>query len=276
MVYDALLKSLFERSARGLLRALTTATVTEWINVELPKVNVPRMDLFGRFSDGTLWNIEFQTTNEPLIAERVGMYYLAARTRYGEDVHQVVIYLGREPMRMPNSIDTTAMQFQFRLVDIAELDGEELASSGDLGDAMLAVLARVRSRKQTIRKVLDRIARLGGKGRELAVEQLAILAGLRGLEIEIIKEAREYMPFVVDLMENKIFRARYESGLEEGREEGRTEGELKLFRTLLKKRFGRLPAWAKKQIDSATAGQVEAWSLNVLEAKTLDDVFGRR
>jgi hypothetical protein len=56
MKYDATLKQLFERSARGLLRMLTGGTVSEWLNVELPRVNVPRMDLFGRMTHGGLCN----------------------------------------------------------------------------------------------------------------------------------------------------------------------------------------------------------------------------
>ena len=145
---------------------------------------------------------------------------------------------------------------------------------------MLAVLARVSNRQEAIRRALDRIATLEGKERETALEQLAILAGLRGLELEVIAEARKYMPFVVDLMENKIFRDRYERGLAEGkaegRAEGRVEGELKLLQVQLNKRFGGLPAWAQQQVETATSEQIEAWSLKVLDAKTLEDVFGGR
>src|SRR6266536_2971728 len=96
MKYDSTLKTLFARSARGLLRALTGATVTEWINVELVRVNVRCMDLLGRMSNGTLCNIEFHTTNEQRLPERVGVYYREARIRYGEHVEQIVLYLGKE------------------------------------------------------------------------------------------------------------------------------------------------------------------------------------
>jgi hypothetical protein len=163
--YDVTLKTLFTRSARGLLRRLTGGSVTEWLNVEMPRVNVPRLDLLGRFSNGALWNIEFQTTNDAQMAERAGVYYLETRIRTGEHVEQIVLYLGKAPVRMSSSIDTPSMQFKFRLVDIGEIDGDELAESGDLGDAMLAILARVKSRQLAIRRVLDRIAKLKGKAR---------------------------------------------------------------------------------------------------------------
>ncbi len=50
MKYDATLNQFFERSAWGLLRALAGGDVTEWINVELPRVHVPRMDLLASIS----------------------------------------------------------------------------------------------------------------------------------------------------------------------------------------------------------------------------------
>src|ERR1017187_2139888 len=75
--YDATLKQLFQRQARGLLRLLTgSSEVREFLNVEMPQVNVPRLDLLARMADtGGLFNVEFQTTNEEFIVERVGIYY---------------------------------------------------------------------------------------------------------------------------------------------------------------------------------------------------------
>ena len=92
----------------------------------------------------------------------MALYYLETRLRLEEDTHieQVVLYLGKEPLRMRSVIETPSMRFQFRLIDIGEVDGDVLAASGDLGDVMLAVLARVTSRQEAIRRALDRIAKL--------------------------------------------------------------------------------------------------------------------
>ncbi len=276
--YDATLKQLFERQARGLLRLLTgSSDVREFLNVEMPQVNVPRLDLLARMADtGRLFNIEFQTTNEEWFLERMGIYYLASRIHApGEHVEQVVLYLGKRPLRMESSLVTPAMTFQIRIVDIGEVDGEYLAGTGDLGDALLAVLARVKDRQATIHRALDRIATLEGKERELAIEQLIILAGLRGLAVEVVNEARKYMPFVVDLMENEVFRARYERGLAEGEAKGEAKGELKVLRAMLNKRFGDLPAWAQERMEQASTDQLETWSLRLLDAASLDEVLGR-
>jgi predicted transposase YdaD len=294
MQYDATLKQLFETQARGLLRVLTgSAEVREFLNVELPQVNVPRLDLLPRMADtGRLVNIEFQTTNEEWMAPRAGIYYLQSLVKHRvEHLDQVVLYLGKSPMKMSNAIETPVMRFQVRIVDIGELDGDALAASGDLGDAMLAVLAQVKDRQAAIRRALDRIATLKGKKRELAIQQMIILAGLRGLEIEVANEARRYMPFVVDLMENKVFQARYRQGVAEGEAKGRVEGEAKgrvegeakgraqgearMLRGQLERRFGSLPPWAQERLAGAATEQIEAWGLTLLDAETLEEVFGQ-
>jgi hypothetical protein len=235
----------------------------------MPQVNVPRLDLLARMADtGRLVNIEFQTTNEDWFLERLGIYYLVSRIQSkGEHVDQVVLYLGRRPLRMQSSLATPTMAFQIRILDIGDVDGEYLAATGDLGDALLAVLARVRDRQAIIRHALDRIATLEGKERELAIEQLIILAGLRGLAMEVVNEARKYMPLVVDLMENEVFRERYERGL--------AEGEAKVLRAMLNKRFGELQAWAQERLERASVEQQDDWSLKLLDAGSLDEALGR-
>lgn len=68
-----------------------------------------------------------------------------------------------------------------------------------------------------------------------------------------------------------------ERGLQEGRrkghQEGRQEGESIILRRLLERRFGDLPEWARQRLSSADTAALEAWSLRVLDAGSLDEVF---
>ncbi|WP_323011580.1 Rpn family recombination-promoting nuclease/putative transposase [Castellaniella sp.] len=61
--------------------------------------------------------------------------------------------------------------------------------------------------------------------------------------------------------------------LKEGREEGRIEGQAGLLLRLLERRFGKQPDHIHEKIHAATRAQLEAWSLNILDAQVLDDVF---
>jgi hypothetical protein len=61
-----------QRQASGLLRLLTgSSEVREFLNVELPRVNVPRLDLLTRMADtGRLVNVEFSGTRRHFATAR--------------------------------------------------------------------------------------------------------------------------------------------------------------------------------------------------------------
>lgn len=72
-------------------------------------------------------------------------------------------------------------------------------------------------------------------------------------------------------------RAREESmqqGLSQGRVEGIEQGIEQGDRTLLRRRFGRLSPETVERVDQASVPDVESWAENVLDAGTLDEVFG--
>ena len=63
-------------------------------------------------------------------------------------------------------------------------------------------------------------------------------------------------------------------GRDEGIREGRVDGERTVLERLLRRRFGRLPPAVTDRLHQAPAADLEAWAENVLDARTLDDVFG--
>ncbi len=65
-----------------------------------------------------------------------------------------------------------------------------------------------------------------------------------------------------------------QKGLQEGRQEGRQEGEALLLRRLLTRRFGELPAWVNERLANASNEELEHWADQMLEAATLEGVFG--
>jgi hypothetical protein len=58
-----------------------------------------------------------------------------------------------------------------------------------------------------------------------------------------------------------------------GRQEGRQEGEAALLERLLARRFGPLSEAVSHRLRVATSAQLETWSLNFVDAQTLDEVF---
>jgi flagellar biosynthesis/type III secretory pathway protein FliH len=63
-------------------------------------------------------------------------------------------------------------------------------------------------------------------------------------------------------------------GLNQGLSQGRQQGQLELITRLLTRRFGALPDWASARLQAAHADQLEQWADRVLDAATLEAVFG--
>ncbi|CAM5525840.1 DUF4351 domain-containing protein [Eoetvoesiella caeni] len=64
-----------------------------------------------------------------------------------------------------------------------------------------------------------------------------------------------------------------EQGLEQGLTKGRNEGATAVLQHQLARKFGPLSEILQQRLGSATPAQLETWSLNILDAATLDDVF---
>lgn len=64
-----------------------------------------------------------------------------------------------------------------------------------------------------------------------------------------------------------------ERGLEQGLEQGRVKGQADLLLRQVQRRFGAVDADVVQRIHSASMDELETWSLNILDAATLDDVF---
>lgn len=62
-------------------------------------------------------------------------------------------------------------------------------------------------------------------------------------------------------------------GIKRGRVEGRVEGQADLLLRQVRRRFGAVDEATEQRIRSARARDLETWSLNILDAATLDDVF---
>jgi len=62
-------------------------------------------------------------------------------------------------------------------------------------------------------------------------------------------------------------------GREEGLEEGREQGACALLLRQLDRKFGPLDALVKARVEQASLAEREAWSLNLLDARSLDEVF---
>jgi hypothetical protein len=150
--------------------------------------------------------------------------------------------------------------FEHRTVDIREIDGDRLLESEEVGDNVIAILARLRDHKEAVRKIVSKIAGLAVPEREAALSQLVVLSGLRSLGQTLEREIRK-MPVYIDILENEILGPAYKRGM------------LKTLRLQIEKRFGPIPGWAEERLANWPAHDLEELAVRMLDAESLEDLL---
>jgi Domain of unknown function (DUF4351) len=277
--YDVALKLLLKGSATLTVRELTGTVVVKWLDVELPKVQKVqnlRLDLLGLTIDGELVHIELQSGNDPAMPFRMMEYCLGVQRQVGQFPRQILLYVGEAPVNMQRELRGPGLAFHYDLIDMRTLDGDRLLESEQVGDNVIAILARLRDDKEAIHKIMERIAGLAMTERETALAQLTILAGLRHLAGRVEEEARK-MPIDLDIRDHEtlgpLFIKAEEKGRQEGLREGLQTGEFIVLRRLIEKRFGPLPGWAGEKLAAMPAAELEDLSERVLDAGSMDELL---
>ena len=62
--------------------------------------------------------------------------------------------------------------------------------------------------------------------------------------------------------------------MEKGMEKGIGKGQARLLKLLIQQRFQTVPVEVEARLQAATPEQLETWALRVLDAGSLDEVFG--
>jgi predicted transposase YdaD len=272
--YDTVLKALLQSSQNSIFERITGAKVGRWLNVELPEVRQTRVDLLFETLEvlRRLINLELQSTNDPWLALRMAEYALRVYRIYEQFPEQYVLYVGNAEMNMPSELRGPNHLCRYTLIDIREFDEETLLNSPFAADNVLAILTRHQNRRETIRRILARIATLESGARDASFSKLLILAGLRKLEDSIRTEVK-HMPILDDIMDHGVIGPAIRQGIQQGRQEGRQEEGLAILRRQINKRFGPLPALAEQRLTKLSVAEIEDLSLRLLDAKTVVELF---
>jgi predicted transposase YdaD len=271
--YDATLKSLLKAPATTTLREISGLTIKRWMNVEFSSVEQRRLDLLGESNERCLLHLELQSGNDTSMAWRMMEYGAKVALRYKRFPKQVVLYVGKRPLRMTGDYYANGdLVFRYKVVDIRELDGKKLLDSAGIEANILAILARLGDKREAVRQIVGRTAKLDASARRSKLEQLSILAGLRKLE-PLVKEEASRMPITEDILNHQIIGPAYRQGRQEGRQEGQQEGELELLRRQIVKRFGPIPAWLDERLARCSASDLLDLGERLLDAQSLEDIL---
>lgn len=289
MDYDALLKSILQLLANRLIPLLTGASVVDQLSVEFPSVESRLPDLVALLDDDRILHLEVQTANDARMPWRMLRYWLLLSERYPEaDIVQIVLYLGNPRPTMADGFDLPFLHYRYEVRDIREFDADILLSAPSATERILAVLGRSVNPRAVIRRLLESWTAENPKEWASLVKRLMMISALRKLA-NVAKQEVLAMPLIIDLENDEVFgpyiqrgvqqgmTAGHQQGLLEGRrkglQEGRQAGEAAILRAQLQRKFAALPAWVHERLTAASTDELERWSLRILEASELTQVF---
>ena len=84
-----------------------------------------------------------RASNDAAMPLRMAEYCLGVYRLFGQFPRQIVLYVGEAPLRMESELRGPDVSFAYRLIDIRTLDGDRLLESGEVGDNVIAILARI-------------------------------------------------------------------------------------------------------------------------------------
>ncbi len=201
------------------------------------------------------------------MALRMADYSIAIYRQFGRFPEQVVLYVGEAPLRMTGNLSGPNFNFECRIVDIRELDGERLLESDRIEDNVIALLARVNDQRDAVKRILSRIAAGDPARRGRVLAGFMILAGLRKLGKVIEQEVRQ-MPLLDDIMDHEVLGREFKRGLTQGRH----DGELAVLLRQIEKRFGSAPPSLRERLEKMSVAEVEAVALRLLDAQRIEEL----
>ncbi len=189
-------------------------------------------------------------------------------------VFPTVFYHGRTEWRIPdnfqhlvelkkgNPLKDYIPEFRFRVYDISHLKDEEIR--GQVMSRIVLLIAKHIFRPD-LRQRLPEILSLC---REIADRQTAL--ELLEIILRHAVHARKYE-------EREIREILKETKMEEGImqtfiDRYIAQGETRFFRKMMESRFGSLPEWVLKKIESASPETIEQWGIRLLKADSPEDV----
>lgn len=244
--YDRIFKENFADPTEGIIRTVLKIHPVQHLPLpsQLHRTLEREMDGFWKANvePPYLIDIEWMTTNDPSMPQRMLLYHALGAITYRLPVIGFVIYVGEAPLTMPSEIQQPDLQFRYQIINMHDSNPEDFLQSDLPQDVLLAVLAgktKGEEKRPIVQKVLAKLQvllkdNLSELGRRL--EQLEVLAELRNIQ-NIIIEEEQHMKFVdAILSEYDITKdIRYQQGRQQGAEKERREKNIAFVKKLLVK-----------------------------------------
>ncbi len=230
-LYDRTLRELFHEVPKTLIKLLVGKEIKEVLETSFPKVEERRVDLLTRLEDDTLFHLEIQSINDPLMPMRMLKYASLIYEHYKTFPKQMVLYIGVQKLKIENGIVAQNLCYTYEVKDISAFDCSELMESQNITDNIIAILCSIKDIDLFYEKLMQKLGKLESKKREDYLRKLFYLMRLRPNIAKKLKarEKESKMPFILD----KEIDPLYKEGIEKGRLSAEKETKLAIAKSLL-------------------------------------------
>jgi predicted transposase YdaD len=278
--FDPILKEIFSKAAGKLISIATGEKINqklEDITAEIEFVKSLRPDMLFR-AGNKIFHIEIQAQQDKDLPERMLIYSLAIKEKFGQKPVQIILFVGKGNPPPPFFRDEFTIH-KFIVLDMKKIDPDEFIKSDKPEEVIVGILAgKFKDKPQTIEKVKKRIAEIVKNEKEIAkyIDSISFLAGLFDVKIEV-----KPMPIQVDIRKTFLYKwgeeegekRGFEKGKQEGLKEGKQEGLKEAILLGVQIKFGKSKVKEIKTLLEKVddLNHLKKIKRKIIEAKTWDD-----
>jgi len=243
-----------------------------------------------------LLHFEVQSQPDPNLPRRMYVYSYRCFEKYKTEVFGYAVLGDDSPSFRPGpyvwELGKARMSYEYETAKLLDFKVEDLEASDNPAATILLAHRFTKDSKD------DQVRRRRFK---LRLTRLLFAKGYEQAEIRSLFDVLDWMLHLgqeqaiiyreevlalreeptmstyVNTLESYFTQQGWQKGLQEGKQqglqEGKNQGAERLLRSLLERRFGSLPSWVSAKLAAASAEILERWSLQLLDASSLDDVF---
>ena len=281
--FDHSFKLLTDDDPRAALAAFASIPLDAEIDV-VPadrELNLPTLkvdNLYRCRQNGVEFIIHFEAVSRyrPSALDRQVDYVRAIVSKYRLPCRSYMLLLTEEcvPDSFPRYIDCDYGDYQARVrlrpVRLWRIPARRILRLG-----RLALYPWIPLMNASPEEIEDAARRVIATGDRRLLESMSVLGGLRYGKKEVFAERLATMTTEEIIQDSYFYQSALEKGevkgLQKGRQEGRQEGERQMLTRLLTARFGPLPAAISAKITAASIESLEAWSVQLLTANSLEE-----
>jgi hypothetical protein len=212
--FDPILKEIFSKAAGKLISIATGEKIKgklEDITAEIEFVKSLRPDMVLKAGD-KIFHIEIQVQQDKDLPERMLIYSLAIKEKFGQKPVQIILFVGKGNPPPPFFKDEFTIH-KFIVLDMKKIDPDEFIKSDKPEEVIVGILAgKFKDKPEIIKKVKKRIVEIVKSEEKIIkyIDSISFLAGLFDVKIEI-----KPMPIQVDIRKTFLYKWGREEGLKE-------------------------------------------------------------